>query len=91
MVKQLQPWKRSTKESLKDKQEFPQVLIFTSGMLAQKCKAAVKAFISGIATQVNLDDSRLDIVLACMNECKRDREILLTKKWHRHLRLLSHI
>ena len=54
-------------------QEFHQVLIFTSGMLARKSKAAVKAFISGIATQVNLDDRSLDIVLACMNECKGQR------------------
>ena len=54
-------------------QEFHQVLIFTSGMLARKSKAAVKAFISGIATQVNLDDRGLDIVLACMNECKGQR------------------
>ena len=51
--------------------EFQQVLIFTSGMLAQKCEAAVKAFIGGIATQVNLEDDRLDVALACINECKR--------------------
>ncbi|XP_015775395.1 PREDICTED: uncharacterized protein LOC107353578 isoform X3 [Acropora digitifera] len=51
-------------------QEFQQVLIFTSGMLARKSEAAVKVFISGIATQVNLDNRRLDITLACINECK---------------------
>ena len=52
--------------------EFQQVLIFTSGMLAQKCEAAFKAFIAGIATQVNLDDRRLHVALACINECKRE-------------------
>ena len=38
-------------------QEFQQVLMFTSGMLAQKCEAAAKALIAGIATQVNLENS----------------------------------
>ena len=52
--------------------EFQQVLMFTSGMLAQKCEAAVKAFIAGIATQVNLGHSRLHVALACINECKRE-------------------
>ena len=52
--------------------EFQQVLMFTSGMLAQKCEAAVKAFIAGIATQVNLDRRRLRLALACVNECKRE-------------------
>ena len=53
-------------------QEFQQVLMFTSGMLAQKCDAAAKAFIAGIATQVNLEGSRLPVTLACINECKRE-------------------
>ena len=52
--------------------EFQQVLMFTSGMLAQKCEAAVKALIDGIATQVNLEDSHLYVALACINECKRE-------------------
>ena len=52
--------------------EFQQVLMFTSGMLAQKCDAAAKAFIAGIATQVNLEGSRLPVALACINECKRE-------------------
>ena len=52
--------------------EFRQVLMFTSGMLAQKCEAAVKALIAGTATQVNLEDSHLDVALACINECKRE-------------------
>ena len=52
-------------------EEFQQVLMFTSGMLAQKCEAAVKAFIADIATQVNLKGGRLPVVLACINECKR--------------------
>ena len=51
---------------------FEQVLMFTSGMLAQKCKAAVKEFVAGIATQVNLKDSRLTVALACINECKTE-------------------
>ena len=46
--------------------------MFTSGMLAQKCEAAVKALITGIATQVNLKESLLEVALACINECKRD-------------------
>ena len=45
--------------------------MFTSGMLAQKCEAAVKAFIADIATQVNLKGGRLPVALACINECKR--------------------
>ncbi|XP_068748855.1 NLR family CARD domain-containing protein 3-like [Montipora capricornis] len=51
--------------------KFRQVLMFTSGMLAQKCEAAVKALIAGIATQVNLHCSYLEVALACINECKR--------------------
>ena len=46
--------------------------MFTSGMLAQNCKTTAKALIAGIATQVNLDDSRLSVALACINECKRE-------------------
>ncbi|XP_015756439.1 PREDICTED: nucleotide-binding oligomerization domain-containing protein 2-like isoform X3 [Acropora digitifera] len=51
---------------------FQQVLMFMSGMLAQKCEAAVKVLIAGIATQVNLQDSHLEAALACINECKRE-------------------
>ena len=51
--------------------EFQQVLMFTIGMLAQKCEAAVKALIADIATQVNLNHCRLEVALACINECKR--------------------
>ena len=47
-----------------------QVLLFTSGMLAQKCEAAVKKLIAGIATQVNLEKSPLEVAWACINECK---------------------
>ena len=50
--------------------EFQQVLMFTIGMLAQKCEAAVKALIADIATQVNLNHCRLEVALACINECK---------------------
>ena len=52
--------------------EFQQVLMFTSGTLAQNCEAAVKTLIAGIATQVNLQDSHLEAALACINECKRE-------------------
>ena len=52
--------------------EFQQVPMFTSGLLAQKCEAVVKAFIAGIATQVNLEDHHLRVALACINECKRE-------------------
>ena len=52
--------------------EFRQVLMFTSGLLAQECEAEVKALIAGIATQVNLENMNLEVVLACINECKRE-------------------
>ncbi|XP_015779664.1 PREDICTED: NACHT, LRR and PYD domains-containing protein 7-like, partial [Acropora digitifera] len=52
--------------------EFDEVLTFTCGLLAQKCEAAAKALIAGIATRVNLDDCRLDVALASINECKRE-------------------
>ncbi|XP_067029147.1 protein NLRC3-like isoform X5 [Acropora muricata] len=55
-------------------QEFQQVLMFTSGLLAQKCEATAKALIAGIATQVNLGgnllDERLYVAWNCINECK---------------------
>ena len=53
--------------------EFQKVLMFTSGMLAQTCEAAVEALIAGIATQVNLEDSHLEVALACINECTREK------------------
>ena len=53
--------------------EFQQVLMFTSGMLAQECDAAVEALIAGIATQFNLKKCRLQVALACINECKREK------------------
>ena len=55
--------------------EFRQVLIFTTGLLVQKCKTVVKALIAGVATQVNQEGSRLDVALACINECKREENI----------------
>ncbi|XP_015750067.1 PREDICTED: nucleotide-binding oligomerization domain-containing protein 2-like, partial [Acropora digitifera] len=70
--------------------EFQQVLMFTSGMLAQKCEAAVKALIAGIATQVNLQDSHLEVALACINECKREDNTFYKEVAHffgSHLRL----
>ena len=57
-------------------EEFQEVLMFTSGLLAQKSEATAKALIAGIATQVNLDenlsDERLCVALDCINECKRE-------------------
>ena len=52
--------------------EFRQVLMFTSGLLAQECEAAVKALFAGIATQVNVENINLEVPLACINECKRE-------------------
>ena len=53
-------------------EEFQEVLMFTSGLLAQKSEAAAKALIAGIATQVNLGRSRWGVALNCINECKRE-------------------
>ena len=50
--------------------KFEQVLIFTSGMMAQKCKATVEALIAGIATKFNGLGCHLEVALACINECK---------------------
>ena len=49
--------------------------MFTSGLLAQKCKATAKALIAGIATEVNLEQRHLHkslfyVALDCINECK---------------------
>ena len=59
--------------------EFGQVLMFTSGLLAEECEAEVKALISGIVTQVNVknidrheENMGLKVALACINECKRE-------------------
>ena len=54
--------------------EFEQVLIFMSGMLAQKCKATVEALISGIATKFNRLHFHPGVALACINECKRKEQ-----------------
>ena len=75
---QLHDGKISVAELLKDHRyfyEFQQVLMFTSGILAQKCEETVKALIDGIATEVygmNFDDSPPEVALACINECKRE-------------------
>ena len=50
--------------------EFRQVLMFTSGLLAQKCEAKVKALMAVIATQVN--EKNMEVALGCINECKRE-------------------
>ncbi|XP_015769566.1 PREDICTED: protein NLRC3-like isoform X3 [Acropora digitifera] len=70
--------------------EFRQVLMFTSGLLAQECKATVKALIAGIATEVNLDGRRLRVALACINECKREGstfDIEMAQFFGSHLKL----
>ena len=55
-------------------EEFQEVLMFTSGLLTQKCEATAKALIAGIASQVNLEENRLEeslyVALDCINECK---------------------
>ena len=53
-------------------EEFQEVLMFTSGLLAQKSEAAAKALIAGIATQVNLEESLWGVALNCINKCKRE-------------------
>ena len=55
--------------------EFQQVLMFTCGLLAQKCEGATKALIAGIATQFNSDENLWDedllyVALDCIYECK---------------------
>ena len=49
---------------------FKQVLMFTSGMLAQKCEATVEALIAGVATKFSRLGCHLGVALACINECK---------------------
>ena len=56
--------------------EFQQVLIFMSGILAQKGEAVVKAVIKSLATQVNQKNMALEVALACINECKRKENTL---------------
>ncbi|XP_068670277.1 nucleotide-binding oligomerization domain-containing protein 2-like isoform X8 [Montipora foliosa] len=70
--------------------KFQQVLMFTSGMLAQKCETTVKALIAGIATQVNVVNSYLEVALACINECKREENTFdkeMAKFFGSHLQL----
>ena len=59
--------------------KFQQVLMFTSGLLAQKCKATAKAVIAAIYTKINLEESHFEVeesnfevALYCINECKRE-------------------
>ena len=72
---QLLDWKISVDSLISDSRyslELKQVLVFTSGMLAQKCEVAVKALITGLATQVSLGNFPLKVALECINECKRE-------------------
>ena len=75
---QLHDGKKSVDKILNDHRyfyEFQQVLIFMSGILAQKCEETAKAFIDGIDTKVkgmNSDDCPPEVALACINECKRE-------------------
>ena len=56
--------------------EFQHVLMFTCGLLAQKCEAAAKALIAGIATRVTYrwysysSQNAWDLAFYCINECK---------------------
>ena len=50
--------------------------MFTSGLLARKCKAAIKELIAGLATQVNLKNIHLEVALACINECKGEENTI---------------
>jgi len=50
-----------------------QVLMFTTGLLAQKCEEKVKEFIAGLATYAN-EKKDLELPLLCINECKREAD-----------------
>ena len=51
-----------------------QVLMFTTGLLAQKCEEKVKDFIASLATYVNETRKDLELSLLCINECKREAD-----------------
>ena len=72
---QLLDWKISVDSLISDGRyslELQQVLMFTSGMLAQTCEVAAKALIAGLAAQVSLENFPLKVALACINELKRE-------------------
>ena len=62
-------------------EKFQQVLMFTTGMLAQRSKAKGKALIASIASQVNLKDSSdyLYVALCCINECGEEQRAELAR------------
>ena len=62
--------------------ELRQVLMFTTGILAQKCEVTVKELIAGLATQVNRESISLEVALACINECKKEENTFEKKMAH---------
>ena len=58
--------------------EFQQVLMFTCGILAQKCEAKSMALMASIASQINQSnkqesDDYLSIALNCIKECEKEQ------------------
>ena len=51
--------------------ELKEVLSFTCGMVAARCKETAEALIKSITVQVNDDESLLSL-LGCISECRRD-------------------
>ena len=51
--------------------ELKEVLSFTCGMVATRCKETAEALIKSITVQVNDDESLLSL-LGCISECRRD-------------------
>ena len=56
-------------------EKFQQVLLFTTGMLAQRSEAKAKALIASIASQVNLkiEGDYLYAALCCISECRKEQ------------------
>ncbi|PFX18326.1 Nucleotide-binding oligomerization domain-containing protein 2 [Stylophora pistillata] len=57
--------------------QLKEVLLFTCGMLAQRCEKTAMTLMKSIATQLNQETERelaggLRIVVECINECKND-------------------
>ena len=52
-------------------EELKEVLSFTCGMVAARCKETAEALIKSITVQVNDDESFLSL-LGCISECRRD-------------------
>ena len=58
--------------------EFKQVLVFTCGLLAQRCEAKAMALMATIASQINQLSNQngsgdyLSVALICITECEKD-------------------